>query len=166
MDLDSEDSSATCSGSEMRKINWSLHFSSLGPTLCSLPPGFQPCPPRVPSLSISLLAIFEVGVGRCALLWGCRAAQVFCQFKLGGPRSRTISPTPAVYQLWGYSRGHPPCHCPFGATVSQGRQTFIRQWHKQNLVLGLHSSMELLLDSLNAYFRGFNLGKLGKIFLT
>lgn len=105
MDLDSEDSSATCSGSEMRKINWSLHFSSLGPTLCSLPPGFQPCPPRVPSLSISLLAIFEVGVGRCALLWGCRAAQVFCQFKLGGPRSRTISPTPAVYQLWGYSRG-------------------------------------------------------------
>ena len=74
MNLDSEDSWATCSGSEMRKISWSVQFSSLGPTLCSLPPGFQPCPPRVPFLSISLLAIFEVGIGRCALLWDCRAA--------------------------------------------------------------------------------------------
>lgn len=115
MDLGSEDSWASCSGSEMRKINWSLQFSSLGPTLCSLPPGFQPCPPRVPSLSVSLLAIFEVGVGKCALLWGCRAAQVFCQFRLGGPRSRTISPTPAVYRFWGYSRGEqrPTLSLPF-----------------------------------------------------
>lgn len=78
MDLDSEDSWATCSGSEMRKISLVTSVLLSGTNTLFSPPGFQPCPPRVPFLSISLLAIFEVGIGRCARLWGCRAAQVFC----------------------------------------------------------------------------------------
>lgn len=78
MNLDSEDSWATCSGSEMRKTEG--QFSSpLWDQHLFFPPGFQPCPPRVPFLSIFLLAIFEVGVGRCALPLGRRSCSVvFC----------------------------------------------------------------------------------------
>ena len=83
MGLDSEDA-------------WAIHPAIEGESLTTylssvlwvphLPPVLHSPSLALHSLSISLEATFEVGIGKCVLLWSHRPFQVFCYCKLGRPR--------------------------------------------------------------------------------